>query len=118
MMNNRQAEHQSTFLEMSGTIADQTLSILIDLGAIERFIYGPTLKIIKVKLVEHDAFSFIEMALGSKQKVGRKVTCCSLYLGYFVMKANLYITILGSYDVMIIMDWVESREVILNYKNK
>jgi hypothetical protein len=30
VMNNCQEEHQSTVLEMSGTIADQTLSILID----------------------------------------------------------------------------------------
>jgi hypothetical protein len=37
-MNNRQAEHQSTVLKMSSTIVDQTLSILIDLGATESFI--------------------------------------------------------------------------------
>jgi hypothetical protein len=34
-VNNRYAEHQSNVLEMSGTIADQTLSILIDPGATE-----------------------------------------------------------------------------------
>jgi hypothetical protein len=32
-VNNHQEEHQSTVLETSGTIADQTLSILIDPGA-------------------------------------------------------------------------------------
>jgi hypothetical protein len=30
VVNNRQEEHQSTVLETSGTVADQTLSILID----------------------------------------------------------------------------------------
>ena len=34
------------------------------------------------------------------------------------MKANLYVTILGSYDIMIGIDWLESHEVILNYKMK
>jgi hypothetical protein len=77
---------------------------LIDLGATKRFIYGAALKIIKVKAVEHDYFSYMEMASGVKHNVGVKVTDCSLNLGDFVMKANLYIEILGSYDVMIGMD--------------
>jgi hypothetical protein len=61
-VNNHQAEHQSTVLETSGTIADQTLSILIDPGATESFISGAALKRIKVKAVEQDEFSFVEMA--------------------------------------------------------
>jgi hypothetical protein len=34
------------------------------------------------------------------------------------MKDNLYITILGSYDVVIGMDWLESHDVILNCNMK
>jgi hypothetical protein len=118
VVNNRQAEHQSTVLETTGTIADQTLSILIDLGATESFISGAVLKRIKVKAVEQDEFSFVEMASGAKQKVGGKVTGCILNLGEFVTKANLYVMILGSYDVVIGMDWLESHEAILNCKMK
>jgi hypothetical protein len=55
------------------------------------------------------------MTLGAKEKVGGKVTGCSLNLGEFVTRANLYIKILGSYDVMIGMDWLELHEAILNY---
>jgi hypothetical protein len=117
-VNNRQAEHQSTVLETIGTIADQTLSILIDLGATESFIYGEALKRIKVKVVEQDEFIFVEMTSGAKQKVGGNVTGCILNLGEFVTRANLYVTILGSYDVVIGMDWLESHEVILNCKTK
>jgi hypothetical protein len=118
VVNNRQEEHQSTVLETSGTIADQTLSILIDPGATESFISGAVLKRIKVKAVEQDEFSFVEMASGAKQKVGGKVTGCSLNLGEFVTRANLYVMILGSYDVVIGMDWLESHEAILNCKMK
>jgi hypothetical protein len=118
VVNNHQAEHQSTVLETTGTVADQTLSILIDPGAIECFISGAALKRIKVKAVEQDKFSFVEMASGAKQKFGGKVTSCTLNLGEFVMRVNLYITILGSYDVMIGMDWLESHEVILKCKMK
>jgi hypothetical protein len=62
------------------------------------------LKRIKVNEVEQDEFSYVEMTSGDKQKVGGKVTVCSLNLGDFFMKSNLYVTILGSYDVMISMD--------------
>jgi hypothetical protein len=51
-VNNRQEEHQSTLLEMSGTIADQTLSNLIDPSATKSFISGAVIKIIKVKVLE------------------------------------------------------------------
>ena len=86
VMNNRQAEHQSTVLEMTGIVADQTLSILIDLGAIESFISGAVLKRIKVKEVKHDEFIYVEMASGAKKKVGGKVTDCSLNLVFFVIR--------------------------------
>jgi hypothetical protein len=117
-MNKCQEENHSTMLETSGTIADQTLIILIDPCATKSFISGAVLKWIKVKAFKHDKFSFVEMASRAKQKVGGKVTGCTLNLGEFVTRANLYITILGSYDVMIGMDWLESHEVILNYKIK
>jgi hypothetical protein len=117
-VNNHQEEHQSTVLETTGTVADLTLSILIDPGATESFISGAALKRIKVKETQQDEFSFVEMAIGAKEKVGRKVTGCALNMGEFVTRVNLYVTILGSYDVVMGMDWLESHEVILNYKTK
>jgi hypothetical protein len=103
---------------MSGTVADHILSILIDLGSTESFIYGAVVKIIKVMAVKLDEFIFVEMASRAKQKVGGKVTGCILNLGEFFTRANMYVTILGSYDVMICMEWLESHEVILNCKTK
>jgi hypothetical protein len=58
------------------------------------------------------------MASGAKQKVDGKVTGCSLNLGDFFTRANLYIMFLGSYDIVIGMEWFESHEVILNFKMK
>ena len=70
------------------------------------------------KAVEQDEFSFVEMALGAKQKVGGKVMGCILNMGELFTKDDLYIMILGPYDVMIGMDWLESHEEILNCKTK
>jgi hypothetical protein len=39
---------------------------LIDLGATEIFISGAALRRIKVKAIEKDEFSFLEMASGTK----------------------------------------------------
>jgi hypothetical protein len=92
---------------------------LIDLGATKSFLFGATLKKgTKVKAIEHDYFSFVEMASGAKQKVREKVTGCTLNLGEFFTRVNLCIMILGSYDVVIGMDWLESHEAILNCKTK
>jgi hypothetical protein len=118
VVNNRQAKHQSTVLETTCTVADQTLSILIDPGATKSFISGAVLKRIKVKVVEQDEFSFVEMDSGAKQKVGGKVMGFVLNMGEFFMRVNLYVMILGSYDVVIGMDWLEMHEVILNCKMK
>jgi hypothetical protein len=91
---------------------------LIDLGATESFISSAALKRIKGKAVKQYKFSFVEMDLGAKQKVVGKVTGCSHNLGEFFTRANLYVMTLGSYDVMIDMDWLESHEEILNCKMK
>jgi hypothetical protein len=77
-----------------------------------------TLHDVVQKTVEQDEFSFVEMASGAKQKVGGRVTGCALNLGEFVTRVNLYITILGTYDVVIGMDWLETHEAILNCKTK
>jgi hypothetical protein len=58
------------------------------------------------------------MASRAKRKVGGKVTGCVLNLGDFVTRANLYVMILGSYDVVIGMDWLESHEAILKCQMK
>ena len=91
---------------------------MIYLDDTESFIYGVELKRIKVKEFEHNEFIFVEMDLVDKRKVGGKVTGCTLNLGEFLTKANMYVMILGSYDVVIDMDWLESHEAILNCKTK
>jgi hypothetical protein len=60
----------------------------------------------------------VEMASGAKQEVGGKVTGCALNRGEFVTRVNLYVTTLGSYDVVIGMDGLGTHEAILNCKTK
>jgi hypothetical protein len=104
MVNNHQDEHQSTVLETSDIIVDQNFSILIEPSATESFISSVTLKRIKLKVVEQDEFRYIEMESSAKQKVGEKIMDYSINFEDFVTKANLDVTILGSYDIVIGMD--------------
>jgi hypothetical protein len=60
----------------------------------------------------------VEMAFSAKQKVGGKVKDYNINLGDFVTSVNLYVTILGSYYIMIGMDWLESHNAILKCKTK
>jgi hypothetical protein len=105
-------------LETSGTVADHTLSILIDPGATESFTSSASLKRIKEKEVKQDEFRIVEMSSRAKQNVGWKLTGCILNLGEFFSRDNLHVTTLGSYDIVIGMDWLESHEATLNYKTK
>ena len=77
-----------------------------------------TLHDVVLKAVVQDKFSFIERASEANQKDGGKVMGCALNQGEFFTRDNSYVTILGSYDVVIDMDWLELHEVILNYKKK
>jgi hypothetical protein len=43
---------------------------------------------------------------------------CIINLGDIAMKVNLYVMILGSYDIVIGMDWSELHDAILNCKTK
>jgi hypothetical protein len=87
---------------------------------VQRFIIlkPQTLHDVVQKAVVQDEFSFTGMASEAKQKVGGKVMGCALNLGEFVTRVILYVTILGSYDVVIGKDWLETHEAILNCKTK
>jgi hypothetical protein len=92
-------------LETSGTISDQQFSIFIDPRATESFISSAALKRIKVKEVEQDEFRYLEMASRAKQQVGGKVKDYNINLCEFVASVTLFFTALGSYEIMIGMDW-------------
>jgi hypothetical protein len=91
---------------------------LIDLRATKNFISSIFLKGNKVKELEQDEFRYVEIASGAKKKVGGKLKDCNINLGDFVKNVNLYVTILGSYDIVIGVDWLESHDVILKCKTK
>ena len=56
----------------------------------------------------------VQLATQTKRKVVNYVESCNLIMILFETKVKLNVLPLGSYDVLIGMDWLEKQQVILN----
>jgi len=54
---------------------------------------------------ENDDFKKIEMDSGQKKVVGPSVDNCLVDLGVCTTRLKVYVTALGTYDLIIGMDW-------------
>eukprot|EP00253_Pinus_taeda_P008878 PITA_08878 len=117
-INHRQAEHQATVVESAGMINNIPLAVLIDPGATDSFISPSTILRCGLTAHEQSNIRMVEMASGSLQSVGSMVRDCSVNIGGCDTKMNLYSTTLGTYDLIVGMDWLESHKAILDCYNK
>ena len=67
---------------------------------------------------EHDDFKSVEMALGVKQAVGLKVRGCQVDLGVCTTNMDAYVTNLGTYDLIVSMDWLEYHRAFMDFYAK
>jgi hypothetical protein len=113
-VNNHQAEHQSTVVESSGTLNHINVKILFDSGATKCFISPFALEKSGLAAYEHDDFKHVEMASGEKQAVGASVDNCIVDLGVCTTRLKVYATALGTYDLIIGMDWLEAHRALVD----
>jgi hypothetical protein len=72
----------------------------------------------KLKKVKHAKSWLVQLATGTKRKVTYFIFDCELRIDGQSTKLNMNILPLGSYDIIIGMDWLEKHKVILNcYEN-
>lgn len=88
---------------------------LFDPDATDSFIYVYALDKCGLTTYKHDDFRLVNMVLGEKQLVGSHVEECFLYLGVCTTRLKVYITSLGTYDIIIGMDWLETNQDFLVY---
>jgi len=96
-------------VEFEGKISNLTVTVLIDPIA--------TLSYISPKIMEHYKFQtikfknpwLVQLDTGPKRRVLAKVDNCPLKIAGQSMKAYLNVIPLGSYDVLIGMDWLEKH---------
>ena len=104
-------------VEVVDNIAEQSVSILIDPGYTHRYI-TPRVVEICAKKVKHRKYWLVQLATGTKRKVSEVVEKCPLVMNGLVTCVDLNVPPLGSYDVLIGMDWLEAHRVKLDCYNK
>ena len=105
-LENRQANYQTSMVEVEGMINQTPIAILIDPGA--SLIYISPNLVEKCKLlVEKFAISWlVQLATGAKRKVISFVKNCAIIIDQFETFFKLNVLPLGSYDILIGMPLV------------
>eukprot|EP00253_Pinus_taeda_P023048 PITA_23048 len=117
-LDDRQAEYQPAMVEFEGKISDLTITVLIDPGA--------TLSYVSPKIVERcklQPFKFknpwlVQLAMGAKRRVTTRIKDCSFTIAGQPVMADLNVLPLGSYDILIGMDWLERHWLLVDCKTK
>eukprot|EP00253_Pinus_taeda_P019771 PITA_19771 len=117
-LENRQAEYQPTMVEFKSKISNLIITVLIDPGA--------TLSYVSPKVVGRcnlQSFKFknpwlVQLATGAKRRVTAKVNDCSFTIAGQPVTADLNVLPLGSYDILIGMDWLEKHWSLVDCKTK
>ena len=105
-------------VEVEGKLNQTLISILIDPWASLSYISPELVEKCKL-LVENFAKSWlVELATSAKRKVVSFVKNCTVKMDQFETFVKLNVLPLGSYDMLIGMDWLEQHRVVLNCFDK
>jgi hypothetical protein len=114
----RQDNHQSSVVEIEGKIHDTRISILIDPRATLSYITLDIVESNKLKKQKHKKSSLVQLAIGAKRKVVNFISDLEFSLDGQKIRTNLNILPLGSYDMIIGMDWLEQHKAVLDCYTK
>jgi hypothetical protein len=117
-MDNKQAKYQSHMIEVEGMINDQTIAILIDSGASHSYIDPKMVESFQFPRSKHGKSWLVQLAIGAKRKVNEMVKSCLMDMNRLSTKEYLNILTLGSYDCLIVMDWLDPHHALLDCHNK
>ena len=117
-LEDRQEDHQSTVVKVAGKSVEQSVSILIESSSTHSYINPRVVDICAFKKVKHRKPWVVQLATGTKRKVCEVVEKCPLVMNGLITCVDLNVLPLGSYDVLIGMDWLEAHRVKLYCYNK
>ena len=118
VMDGQQDDHQSTVVDVQGKINNTLVSVLINLGATLSYVAPGVVDSNKLKKIRHEKSWLVQLAIGTKRKVIDFIFYCEFSLGGQNTKIELNILLLGSYDIIIGMDWLERHKSILHCYEK
>jgi hypothetical protein len=112
-LNDQQADYQSNMIKVEGKIINQPVSILIDLGESHCYIDPKIVDRLHMEKNKLGKESLVQLATGTKRRIHDMVRGCSISLNGVNTSTDLNIIPLGSYDVLIGMNWLEKHHVVL-----
>jgi hypothetical protein len=71
-----------------------------------------------LKKCKHEKYWLVKLAIGTKRTINELVNDCPINMNEVNTKAYLNIILLGSYDFLIGMDWLEKHRSVLDFYNK
>ena len=96
-------------VEVEGKIAEQSVSVLIGPGSTHNYITPRIVEICASKKLKHRKSWLVQLSIGTKRKVSEVVEKCPLVMDGLVTYVDLNVLPLGSYDILIGMDWFETK---------
>jgi hypothetical protein len=111
-LDNKQVDHQDSVVEIEGIITNHLVSILIDLCSNLSYVAPQTIDKCKLQPVRHVKPWSVQLATKTKRKLAEVIPTCQFIMDGFPTQVTLNILPLGSYDLLIGMDWLAT------YKNK
>lgn len=113
-----QAEYQPTMIECEGMISDQHVSVLFDPGASLRYISPKVVEKCQLQSNKFKKSWLVQLAVRTKRRVSAKTENCHIIVSGQPIHVDMNILPLGSYDVLIGMDWLEGRWSLVDCKEK
>jgi hypothetical protein len=113
-LDNNQVDHQASVVEIEGMIFNHLVSVLIDPGSNLSYIAPKNVDKCKLQPQKQTKPWLVKLATGTKRKVVEAIPACQLMLGEFPTQETLNVLPLGSYDLLIGMDWLAAHKAKLD----
>eukprot|EP00253_Pinus_taeda_P017231 PITA_17231 len=105
-------------VEFEGKISNLTISVLIDPGATLSYVNPKVVERCNLQSAKFKNPWLVQLATGAKRQVTAKINDCSFTIADQPITADLNILPLGSYDILIGMDWLEKHWSLVDCKTK
>ena len=105
-------------MEATGTIQASMVVVLFDFRATNSFISPYIVEHYGLVAVRQDVSWEVELTSGARVSVSSMVHSCPIHIGKLSTMSNLHITPLGSYDVVLGMDWLYAHSAKMDCRQK
>jgi len=117
-LDNKQVDYQSHVIEGQGKNDNHPIVILIDSRDSHSYIDPKIIENFKLKRRKHEKSWLVQLAIGTKRKNNELFKDFLVNMNGVSTKVELNIILLGSYECLISMDWLEMHCAILDCYNK